>query len=75
MTVTVPAVGSKEVQVLLTNEASSRTGMYPVNFVDAGNNLQGKGTLLVFAEGLSEFAAWQLIALLLGAVAIFAVLK
>ena len=74
LSITVPAVDSREVQVMLTNEASSRSGIYPVNFADSGG-LQGKGTLLVFAEGLSEFAAWQMLALVLFASVIFAVLK
>ncbi len=75
LTVTVEAVNNRGVQVMLTNESSSRSGTYPVNFVDSGNRIQGIGTLLVYAEGLSEFQAWQLIALILGAAAIFAVLK
>ena len=74
LSLTVPAVSSKEAFVYLTNEASSRAGVYPVSFVDAGNNLQGRATMLVFAEGLSEFASSQIFALLLGALALLALI-
>ena len=71
LTVTTPAVDSKEVQVMLTDEASSIAGIYPVDFADNAKNLHGEGTLLVFAEGLSEFQAWQLVVLLLASLVIF----
>ncbi|MBI4173351.1 MAG: hypothetical protein HY519_01400, partial [Candidatus Aenigmarchaeota archaeon] len=65
---TVPSGLSRSVSVVMSTAA--RSGSFPVTFVGTytevvegqtrTNTLTAIGTLLVFAEGLDEFAAWQL---------------
>jgi len=58
--------------VFVTMATAARSGSFPVTFVAAegSNTFTATGTLLIFAEGLDEFAAWQLAGLMLIVVAI-----
>ncbi|MFA4819454.1 MAG: Ig-like domain-containing protein [Candidatus Aenigmatarchaeota archaeon] len=56
----------------------ARTGSFPITFVATdpdGNTYSTLATILVFAEGLDEFAAWQLIILVIIAIAFIAYYK
>ena len=69
---------STPVTVKLTTDASKREGTYPIKFTGTTAGIlpvTNKGVLIVTSEGLSEFAAWQLVALLLFASAVFAVIN
>ncbi|MBI4174874.1 MAG: hypothetical protein HY517_04470, partial [Candidatus Aenigmarchaeota archaeon] len=67
---TAPSLTSRQVSVSVATAAKS--GQFPITFVatENGNSYSTVGTLLIFAEGLNEFAAWQLGALVLIVIAL-----
>ncbi|GEM_PF-5882252 len=55
---------------------AARSGKYPIDFTVTNNNMPSEqykntGTIYIFAEGLPEFQAWQLIILIFAAPLIF----
>ena len=68
--ITTPSLTSGSVSIYI--DAVARSGSFPVTFVaidsDNGNTYSTLATILIFAEGLSEFAAWQLVGLLIIAI-------
>ena len=75
---TVPAGLSRS--VFVTMSTAARSGSFPIRFrgtyteIAGGNTVENTfvviGTLLIFAEGLDEFAAWQLAILVLLVIAV-----
>ncbi|MFH0832596.1 MAG: hypothetical protein V1900_02680 [Candidatus Aenigmatarchaeota archaeon] len=61
--------------VQLTEDASSVAGVYPIKFTATGSYLEGEGTLMVYAEGLNEFAVWQLFFLMMFATLVMVIIK
>lgn len=52
--------------IKLSEIGAARAGVYPLKFVaEASPEIEGEGVLMVFAEGLDDFAAWQLIAMVM----------
>jgi len=71
-TLVVPQVSSRTIQVAMPSAV--RSGAYSVTFVATENSVQYStlGVLLIFVEGLDEFAVWQLAGLFVIAAGIFA---
>ncbi len=67
---TAPSLTSRSVTVFVATAAKS--GAFPITFVATanGNSYSAVGTLLIFAEGLDEFAAWQLAGLMMIVIAV-----
>ncbi len=62
----------KTILIKLSDIGAVRADVYPFKFVaEASPGIEGEATLMVYAEGLDEFAAWQLIFLVMGAMLIF----
>lgn len=70
--IAVGKISSNSVQVSMP--VAPRSGVYPITFaasVGTTQEYKTTGTIQIFSEGLGEFAAWQLAALLLAAVAVW----
>jgi len=71
----VDSLNSATKTVTLNNIGAARSGAYTLRFTAAdqstGKQYVGTAALLVFAEALSEFAAWQLLILALIALLVF----
>ena len=62
--------------IKLSDIGAVRAGVYSFKFMaEASPGIEGEGTLMVFAEGLDEFAAWQMVFLFSGAILIVLWLK
>lgn len=65
-------VGSVSSKNLIVNlDIAGKSGVFPITFTasSGGKEYEGKGTLQIFIEGLSEFGLWQLALVMLAATA------
>ena len=70
VTLEVASIGSESVYVHL--DTAGRIGVYPVEFNCGDSGVQdGRGTIMILAETLPEFALWQLVVLILLSSVIF----
>ena len=61
---------SNHVIVDLSETASSRAGTYEITFIGTGSEYTATANLIVFAEALDDFQLWQLLVMMISAIAI-----